>query len=137
MPMIEVKRPGPGDLRWFGVVVLALFLLVGSILWWRLHAVDAAITTWSLGAGIALLYYAIRPLRIPMYLGWMQLVLPIGLLISHLLLGIIYFAIISPMALVMRAFGRDTLERRFLPAEGSYWSAHDPEDEPARYLRQS
>ena len=137
MAMIEIKKPGSSELRWFGVVVLVLFVLIGSILWWRFDATNAAVTIWSVGAAIALLYYAIRPLRIPMYLGWMHLVLPIGLVVSYALLGIIYFGIITPMALVMRAFGRDKLERRFVADAGSYWSAHDPGDEPARYLRQS
>ena len=128
MAMIEIKRPGPSDLRWFGVVVLALFLVIGGVLWWRFQATTAAATAWSLGAVLAVLYYAVRPLRLPMYLGWMRLVMPIGITLSYLLLGLIYFAVITPIALVMRAFGRDKLERRFLGDAATYWAGHDPSD---------
>jgi hypothetical protein len=137
MAMIELHRPGPRELRWFGVIVLALFGVIGAILRWQIGSPDAAFFAWVAGAAIASLYYAIPPLRFPLYLGWMRLVLPIGLVVSHVFLGLVYFVIISPMALAMRAFGRDKLDRRFEADAASYWSARGREADPARYLRQS
>ena len=134
--MIDVRRPGPSDLRWFGVVVLALFGVIGSLLWWRVGA-SAAIPIWGIGGVLALVYYAIPPLRLPMYLSWMRLVVPIGIAVSYGLLAIIYFGVISPIALLMRAFGRDKLERAVFGDSRSYWSSHETEIEASRYFRQS
>lgn len=137
MAMITMKRPGKSELQWFGLVILTLFTVIGALLWWRMGAFSGAVTSWGIGVGMALAYYAIRPLRLPMYMLWMRLVLPIGIVISHVLLAVIYFGVISPMALLMRAFGRDKLERRFVSDTASYWSVHDETDEPSHYLRQS
>jgi hypothetical protein len=45
---------------------------------------------------------------------------------SPLVLGALYFLIFTPVALVMRAAGRDALCRRFEPEARSYWIERPP-----------
>ncbi len=45
--------------------------------------------------------------------------------------------VITPIALMMRLFGRDKLERRFDADASSYWIAHPKQESTARYFRQS
>jgi hypothetical protein len=131
------RAPSEGDLRWFGAILLAFFGLVGAVVGWQSGSLRAAAILWGLGAGLALLYTAIRPLRQPLYRLWMAAVLPIGWLVSNLLLGAVFYLVITPIGLLARAFGRDPLTRRFEPDADSYWIEDDPGGEPGRYYRQS
>ena len=137
MAILSVETPNAAERRWFGIIVLAFFALVGALASWRAGATtNAAYVLWGIGAAVALLYYAIRPLQVPLYKSWMHLVSPIGWVISHVLLALIYFGVLTPIAACMRAVGRDKLERRFADCE-TYWTDRPAEVDPGRYLRQS
>jgi hypothetical protein len=137
LAILQIETPNAAERRWFGAIVLAFFALVGTVISWRAGApTTGAFVLWAIGAGLALLYYAIRPLQVPLYKGWMHLVSPIGWVVSHVLLAVIYFGVLTPIAACMRAVGRDKLERRFADCE-TYWTEHPPEVDPGRYFRQS
>jgi hypothetical protein len=136
--LIDIRnQPTASDLKWFGVIVLAVFGIIGGVVLWRLDALRAAQILWSVGAVLCFLYYAIPPLRRPLYDAWMHTVQPIGIVISHVLLGFIYFGVITPIGLVMRLFGRDALQLRLDESASSYWTQHDPGGDTARYFRQT
>ena len=138
MAMIDINRnPSPRELRWFGAIILAFFAILGAVLLWQLRAIAAARVVWGIGIGLAAVFYAARPMRLPLYLAWMHAVAPLGWVISHLALAIVYFAVISPIATVTRVFRRDKLERRFDESADSYWTPHDPGDDMGRYFRQT
>lgn len=130
-------RPSPQQLRWFGLLLLLFCVAVGALLGARLASLELAAGLAGLGLALAALYYAVRPLRLPMYLAWMRVTRPLGAAFSVLLLGVIYFLVVTPIGLVARLFGRDELGRRFDPAATSYWRRHSRSAEPGRYLRQS
>jgi hypothetical protein len=67
----------------------------------------------------------------------MAAVTPLGWLVSNLLLGVVFYLVLTPIALLARAFGHDALRRHFEPDSDSYWIEEDPGGEPARYYRQS
>ena len=83
-----------------------------------------------------ILFYAIRPIRRPIYLGWIHLTFPIGWVISHVAMTLIYYLAFTPIGLIMRLFGRDPMERRLDRVAETYWTPHQPGEEPARYFRQ-
>jgi len=64
----------------------------------------------------------IRPalLRTP-FLGAMLLALPIGMVVSEVILVTIYFLVFAPMALVFKLTGRDALDRQLDRAATTYW----------------
>ncbi len=131
------NRPSSGELRWFGLLLLLAFLLLGGVLGWQLESLRTTASLWSTGLVLAALYYAVPPLRLPLYLAWTGLTRPIGQGVSHLVLAAIYFGVVSPIGLGMRLVRRDVLERRFDAAATSYWNEHDPGKKMARYFRQS
>lgn len=72
----------------------------------------------------------------PVFVGACLIGLPIGMVMSQLILMVIYFGVFTPVALLFRLIGRDALERRFAPATVSYWQ---PKRQPKRardYYRQ-
>lgn len=137
MAVIEIKKnPSRKELAWLGALFALFFAAIGAMAYWRFGAPETAFRLWGIGAVVSVLYYAIPPIRKPLYLGWMYAAYPIGWTISHVLLGITYYLVLTPIGLVIRLLGRDPLERRFEADRGSYWSRHQPDARPARYFRQ-
>jgi hypothetical protein len=71
----------------------------------------------------------------PVYLGIMAITQPIGHVMSYVLLGLIYYGTVTPIALAFRLAGRDPLARR-RPALDSYWAPKYQPTEVTRYLSQ-
>ena len=57
---------------------------------------------------------------LPLNKLWMRFGQLIGIIISPIILGIIFFGIFTPYSLLMRLFGRDELQLKFGKRE-SYW----------------
>jgi hypothetical protein len=72
----------------------------------------------------------------PIFVGWMYASFPIGFVVSHIVIGVIFYLVITPIGLMMRLFGRDTMYRSFDREAATYWVSHDPGLDRARYLRQ-
>ena len=138
MAMIEINRnPSRKELRVFGGVLLPLFLLlVGGFI-----ALKTARWEWALTVGLPGLAIAaagwIRPLLLRrLYIGWMYAFLPVGWLLSHLLLGAIYYLLVTPIGLLRRLFGGDPMKRRFDRSAKTYWTPHREPRTMDRYVRQ-
>ena len=67
----------------------------------------------------------------------MTMAMPIGWVVSRVLLALAYFAVFAPLGLVFRLIGRDALARRRRPEGPTYWTIRDQPTDPERYLRQS
>ena len=61
---------------------------------------------------------------------------PIGWTVSHLVLAVIYFLILTPIGLVVRWFRPDPLGLKLDRERKTYWVPHDPGHDPKRYFRQ-
>jgi len=135
--MIEInKNPSPRELRWFGVGLLAFAALVSALISWRTNSTTGPRYVLAIGALVALVYYAVPPLRRSMYLAWMYAAFPIGWVVSHAVLAAVYYLVVTPIGLAMRVVGRDPLNRQFDRSAPTYWIPHDPGTDVKRYFRQ-
>jgi hypothetical protein len=130
------RKPTEADLRWFGAVVAAFFGILAAVAWLRFGRPDLSWILGAAGAAFAGVYYLVRPLRIPMFRGWTALFFPLGWTVSHLALLVLYFLIVTPIALVLRVARRDPLARALDRDTATYWVEHRTGRDPARYLRQ-
>ncbi len=140
MAMIVInKNPSRKELAIFAVLA-GVFLALLSVFahsqewtelatWLRYAAPLIALT------GLSLAYKWPALLR-PVYLGWMYAAFPIGWTVSHLLLALIYYLMVTPIGLFMRLAGSDPLRRRLDPTAESYWLERRPTKEAARYFKQ-
>ena len=108
----------PSNIK-FGWFFAAVFALLGVYCLnenWDIVAIAALITTFILVA-IA----CISPLKL-LYLNrmWFELGVLLGKIISPIVLGIIFFIILTPISLITRIFGRDELKIKKVSAK-SYW----------------
>lgn len=56
---------------------------------------------------------------------WFKLGLLMGAIVSPIVLGVIFFLLITPVSLITRLFGRDVLKVKSRKTE-SYWVERDP-----------
>ena len=137
MALIRINtNPSARDLRWFGLI---LFLVVAWLGYWASRALRAPdVFTYALiGGGLtAAVYYAIPALQRPLYVGWMYAVYPIGYVVSHVLLAVVYFGVFTPVAVILRAMGKDAMERRSDPERPSYWIDRGAPRPKEDYFRQ-
>ncbi len=137
MAVIEINRtPTRRDLLVFGLLLPTFFAIIGLLVWRRTAALTPATALWAVGGTLSAIYAVWPASRRTIYVGWMTAVYPIGWTVSHLLLGIVYFVVITPIGLTMRVLGRDPMARRFDRSASSYWVPRDPAGRVNRYLRQ-
>ena len=137
MQWSEVIAPPPARLlRQFAGLFLVFFLALAG---WR--AWQGQADGWAAGlAALALsvgLVGLLRPMAVRfIYTGWMIVAFPIGWTISHLALALMFYAVITPVALVFRAIGRDELQLRREEREASYWKPKPGPESVRQYFRQ-
>jgi hypothetical protein len=135
--LLEVNlRPGERDLRWFGVVVLLFCAVLAAIAWRGFGSLAVASVLAAAGVLLSGLYYLVPPLRRLLYVGWMRAVFPIGWVLSHALMGIIYFGVLTPIGLLLKVAGRDPLRLKAAPEATTWWVEKPASDDPDRYFRQ-
>lgn len=57
----------------------------------------------------------------PLYVGLSYLSFPIGFVVSHAVMALLFFGVIGPVAIAFRLVGRDFLDRRYDAGAESYW----------------
>lgn len=70
------------------------------------------------------------------YVGWMILAFPIGWTVSHVILAVIFYGLLTPIGLVFRFLGRDPLHRTRRPELESYWAPKPTPTDLRRYFKQ-
>jgi hypothetical protein len=121
-------KTGPRELRKFGLVVGAVFCLLGIVFWVR-----GRVHLPFLVPGVLLVLLGCawpRTLK-PVYLVWMTLAIVLGFLVSHTLLALFFFLVITPIGLVARALGKDFLRLRIDRGARSYWLARSSARKPS------
>ena len=119
---------GPSD-RNFGLVFTAVFLLIGVLP----LAFGHALHVWSLIVAAAFgAVSAVAPgLLAPLNRLWTRFGLLLHKIVSPIVLGIMFFLVITPMGLVMRLFGKDPLRLRIDRSASTYWIGRTPPGPPA------
>ncbi len=137
MAILEINfAPSKQELKWFGFLLAVFFSLVGGLIFWFGGNTTLTLVFCSIGVFLGVLYYAVPPLRHPMYIGWMRLLYPVGWLISHLLIGLVFYLLFTPIGLIMRVIGHDPLQRRRGRNVQTYWIEHPDDTQISRYFRQ-
>ncbi|HZE14814.1 MAG TPA: SxtJ family membrane protein [Mycobacterium sp.] len=130
------RDPGPRQLAVFGALLPVTFALLGLIVGHRLGFTGPRNGLWVAGALLSVAYAAAPRLRRPLYVGMSMAGYPIGWLVSHVILLVIFLFVVTPVALLLRSLRHDPMQRRFDCSAQSYWVPHRPADHPRRYYQQ-
>ena len=107
-----------GSNRSFGVVFFVVFLIIAT---YPLINGDE-LRLWSLIISIVFLFLGLINSKIlnPLNNLWFKFGIFLGKIISPLVMGIIFFLVVTPIGLLMRLLNKDLLNLRF-NNNGSYW----------------
>jgi hypothetical protein len=129
-------RPQRRMLRQFAGLLIGFGALAGLWHGWRHDdwVTPAVIVGVAAVIGVVGL---VRPEAIRwLFVGWMIVVFPIGWVVSRVVLTLLYYGMVTPVALVFRLTGRDALALKPRPDAATYWAAKPQATDAARYLRQ-
>jgi len=122
MPLKDDINKIPLDrraLRNFGLLLACVLLLAGGWLWWK------GASTWPWAAGAAALFagcgLAVPAVLRPVYRAWMIFAVILGWVMTRVILTLVFYLVLTPIALLGRAFGEQFLHLKKSPGSTSYW----------------
>jgi len=143
--MIKLNlKPEPRILQQFAFfAVLGLPLIAFAVL--KICGVWSWTQSWthpamlaSAGVGIAQLALFLAGIKSPtrwLFIVLMVVALPIGFVVSQVLMAGIFYLLFTPIGLFFRLTGRDAMGRKADPAKTSYWHDRGPPRSPASYFK--
>ncbi|NIN00427.1 MAG: hypothetical protein GTO24_20810 [candidate division Zixibacteria bacterium] len=112
-------RCGKGELRKFGITVGIVFGLLGGLLVWggkNDFYLCFAVSFCLLAAG------SFMPLLLkPVYRVWMAFAAIMGWIMTRVVLGMLFYLVLTPIGLAFRLFRRDILSQKSDRDSQSYW----------------
>jgi hypothetical protein len=136
--MIAIQwNPDRKQLRQFAALWFPAFCaLVGWLVGTKTGQWGGVQVAWAVAAGIAIMGVLHPPAIRPVFVGLILVTYPIGWVVSHLLLGAIFFGLFLPIGLALRWTGHDPLQLK-IPRGNSLWKTPVGKTDAASYLRQS
>ena len=109
--------------RSFGLVFFVVFLIVA--LWPLKHEED--IRLWSLALSIIFFILGIlnSKLLTPLNKLWFKFGIFLGIIVSPIVMGIVYFSVVTPTGIFMRFLGKDLLKMSNVKNTSTYWIKRD------------
>lgn len=117
---------------WFPAFAAAL----GGILWYRFGLRDVALAIWAAAAVLSVAGLIYTPLMRWVWIGVLFVTFPIGWVVSHVLMAVIFYLIFTPIGFIMHLAGYDPMQRRFDKNAGTYWVPRKQTEDASRYFRQ-
>lgn len=114
--------------RSLGIVFAVVFALIGAVPW----IFGGPLRLWALGAGILFLAVALVAPAVlkPLNRLWTRLGLLLHRVMSPVVLGFMFFVVITPLGLAMRVFRKRPLKLHFERDARSYWIERRPPGPP-------
>tara|TARA_Y100000758_G_scaffold46398_1_gene29782 strand:- start:590 stop:973 length:384 start_codon:yes stop_codon:yes gene_type:complete len=113
-----MKKKSINSNKSFGILFFVVFFLYG--IWPILSSNEIRI--WSLSMGIIFLILGLlnSKLLTPFHNLWLKFGTLLGRIVSPIVMFLVYFVFITPLAVIIRLLGKDLLRKKFnkLP---SYW----------------
>ena len=138
MSLIEIDwNPKSKQLQNFGKIALAATVIL-SLLLYLLKGIAIKWIMIIVAFGFLIFIISMISLKLTkmIYLGMILLTMPIGWVVSFILMAAFYYLLLAPLGLIFRLIGRDPLYRRFDPTAKSYWMSRRPPKGPEQYFHQ-
>ncbi len=109
--------------RNFGLVFFTVFIIIG--LWPLLN--DQSIRIWSIFISIIFLVLGLLNSNIltPVNKLWFKFGIILGAVVAPVVMGLVFFIVLTPIGLIMKLFGKDFLSIKFDKKKSSYWVKRD------------
>jgi hypothetical protein len=111
--MSENKKLTIKELREFGLLTGGIIAVLFGVILPLVHGHSLPIIPWVIAIIFVGLAIFLPKSLDPIYRVWMKIGLYVGWLESRIVLSIVFFTILTPMAFIMKLFNRDTMTRKF------------------------
>ena len=118
---MEFQLPSNRSFGFLFVVVFAFFgglSFLGAGTWWPLLVGLSVLT--------ALVTLIAPGVLTPLNRAWMKLGELMGRVVNPIVLGVLFYGVITPFGIARQLFGADPMKRKFDPAAKTYWIERDP-----------
>jgi hypothetical protein len=123
--MARKRYSEPREAKRFAVIVFFLLLALASFSTWRGHYGRAAAVA-IVGFVCLILPLASFPAWLWVFRKWMKLAEGLSWVSTRVLLATFFYLVLTPFGIVMRAFGKDLLDRKFRDGRATYWKDREP-----------
>ena len=131
MKISEVSLPSN---KKFGLFFTAIFLVITGYF----YAVETILVAYTF-LGITLTFFVVTLIKADALFilnrSWMYLGLLLGKIVSPIVLGILFFGLFTPIALLMKLFRRDELRLR-IDRKSNHWIQRDHQVKPSSFKNQ-
>lgn len=138
MSMIEINwNPTRKDLRIFGIAALIASIIISLVLY-LFKGIELQWISILIAVGFLIFLSSVISVKVTrmIYLGLSLVTLPIGWVLSFIMLAVFYYLIVTPIGLIFHLTGRDPLHRKFDSKAKSYWIKRKSPDTLDRYFHQ-
>jgi len=117
--MIKPQSPSEKELRSFGLLVGAVFGVIGV---WPLLFRGEEVRLWGIGLGGTLILLGGLSPRVlaPAHRAWMWVGHVLGWINTRILLGLVFYGLVTPMGILFRLMGKDVMRQTFARGSSTY-----------------
>ena len=128
--MLDKSKIKISSNRSFGLVFSAVFLIIAL---WPLTS-GFSVLIWAVIVSLVFLILGLlnSKLLTPLNKIWFKFGILLGRIISPLVMGLIFFFVITPIGISLRLFGKDFLDLKKKETGGSYWNMRDSKIEKSQ-----
>jgi len=122
-----MSKPSLPSNKKFGFFFAILFLLTAAYFLYQDSKIWACFFCF-LSASFLIITLFKSDILLPLNKLWMRFGLLLGMIVSPVVMGVIFFGVFTPIAFFMRLFGRDELHLRF-KKKNSHWIRRETESQ--------
>lgn len=130
--MLTNQELNDRQLKWFGLSLGGLIAVFGGIAYWKFSAEKTAWGLVIVAVVLTIIYYVIPSTRRPIFRVFRMITYPIQLVMTFVVLGIVYYGLLTPIGWIMRLRGLNLSKKS--DAE-SLWNQRDEDIESSRYFK--
>ena len=105
--------------RSFGIIFFIVFLIIG--LWPLKNSENPNLYIIGISGIFLVLGMLNSKILSPLNKAWIKLGELLGTIIAPIVMALVYFIVLTPISLIVRMFGKDLLELKFLKKRETYW----------------
>jgi hypothetical protein len=123
--------PEAGSIGSFALVMAVALPLLAWLLpggWWSILLLAAALI-------IALLWWLVPRWLVPLNRAWFRFGLLLGRVVTPLVMGVVFFGVVTPIGLIRRVLAKDSLGLDADSSADSYWIPRDPPGPEPEHIR--
>lgn len=124
---LAAVKSGRRDLRKFGITMAIALAVVGLLFLWR---DKGTVTIYPLALAALFLFFgvALPAVLRPIQKGWMAFAIVLGWVMTRVILVVLFFVGITPIALIARLSGKRFLDLGFDAKAPTYWQRRPKPD---------